>query len=82
MGSEEVFNQFTRLEEKIETLINKCVVLDKENFELKNKISDLKNLIKSKEESEAEKTREAEDLKLKIDNIIEKISNFNAQGVS
>lgn len=82
MGSEEIFNQFTRLEEKIETLINKCVVLDKENFELKNKISDLENFIKLKEESEIEKTKETEELKLKIDNIIEKISNFNAQGVS
>lgn len=77
MGSEEIFNQFVRLEEKIETLINKCVKLDKENIELKEKIFELENEILDKEEVEIERTKDSENLKSRIDNILEKISEFD-----
>jgi len=81
LGSEEIFNQFNRLEEKIETLINKCVVLDKENSDLKIKISELEELIRLNKDSEMEKAIEAEELKLKIDKIIERISDYSSQGI-
>lgn len=78
MGSEEFFNQFNRLEEKIETLINKCIVLDSENSDLKKKISELEEKIKLKEGAEIENSRENEELKTKVDNILEKISEYSA----
>lgn len=81
MGSEEIFNQFNRLEEKIETLINKCVALDKENSDLKIKVSELEEIVRLNKDSEMEKIKESEELKLKIDKIIERISDYGSQGI-
>jgi len=81
LGSEEVFNQFNRLEEKIETLINKCVALDRENSDLKAKISEIEEKVKLKEDAEIDNLKVNEELKQKIDNIIEKISEYGAETI-
>lgn len=77
MGSEEIYSQFTRLEEKIETLISRCAELDKEKTELKDKVFDLENQILDKEEVDFERDKESEKLKSRIDGMLEKISAFN-----
>lgn len=79
MGSEEIFNQFNRLEEKIETLISKCVQLEKENAELKNKVFDLDKSLNEKEILEVQKAEESQNLKSRIDSILEKISAYDSE---
>lgn len=77
MGNKEIFSQFNRLEEKIETLVNKCLNLEKDNAELKNKISTLESENENIENSKFESARENEDLKKRIDELLDKLSAFD-----
>lgn len=78
MGNEEVFNQFSKLEEKIDLLINKCAELEKENSELLEKNFDLEAKLELKEEAEAVTFKESESLRSKIDTVLEKIAAYES----
>ena len=63
-----------RLEEKIEVLINKCKNLEKEKNHLEEKLFEFEAEFEKKQEEDMKQKRDNEALKIRIDNILEKIS--------
>lgn len=75
MISEEIVNQFVKLESKIEDLINKYNLLQEENLFLKENVSELESKLEFKDEEDIKNRKESENFKVRIDNLLERISS-------
>ena len=68
-----ILNQFDQIEQKVESLVNKCNALEATNLELKNKIKFLEEEFQGKVEAEKSYAEEKALIRSKIDGLLAKL---------
>ncbi len=68
-----ILNQFDQIEQKVESLVNKCNALEATNLELQNKIKFLEEEFQGKVEAEKSYAEEKALIRSKIDGLLAKL---------
>ncbi len=79
VDTNEVMRQFDLLEDKIEQLIEQNKSLTKDNFELKQKKSDLEAVLEEKTEAENNFSQQKTLIRSKIDHMLERLNQASEQ---
>ncbi len=80
MDIENLMLQFDQIEEKFGLLIKRCRSLELENSQLAGKIENLEETIQSKTEAENRFTEQKEQIRSKIDGLLEKLDHLSETG--
>ncbi len=77
----EIFDQFDKIEGKVEKLIDTCKSLQASNTELKNKVERLEQELQGKGNAEKLFTEQKDLVRSKIDSLLTKLDDFSETGL-
>lgn len=75
METDDVMIQLDSLQEKIEHLIERCQILERDNTDLSTKVRQLESELDQKAEAENQFIEQKNQIRSRIDNLLAKISN-------
>lgn len=75
METDDVMIQLDSLQEKIEHLIERCQILERDNTDLSTKVRQLESELDQKAEAENQFIKQKNQIRSRIDNLLAKISN-------
>lgn len=75
METDEVMHQLDTLQEKVEHLIEKCQVLQRNNTDLHAKVQQLESELDQKTEAENQFLRQKTQIRSRIDDLLAKLNN-------
>jgi chaperonin cofactor prefoldin len=73
--TDDVMIQLDSLQEKIEHLIERCQILERDNTDLSTKVRQLESELDQKAEAENQFIKQKNQIRSRIDNLLAKISN-------
>jgi predicted nuclease with TOPRIM domain len=73
--TDDVMIQLDSLQEKIEHLIERCQILERDNTDLSAKVRQLESELAQKAEAENQFIKQKNQIRSRIDNLLAKISN-------
>lgn len=77
MTDQEVLNQFDKIEEKVEKLIETCRSLEAANVELNNKYERLKQEADEKADAEKRYIEQRDLIRSKVDSLLSKLNDYS-----